>query len=316
MEDVDFASDNLDVTEDFLNRVYTRLRMSGDGERSSAHVVRRWLGNINADTLEVDYTLAFDADPLERVCLCRIRSGSIVENTHGRPGEVFAPGDVTLFSPPELPFSGQLREASYDLVMFDPALLDRVAAAAPMGHRGPVRLLGQRPATKSAGRQLSAVMVYLHQLVFANAEARHSPLVVGTAGQHLAASVLAALPNSALLEPTIEDRHDSTPVLLRRAIAFIDDNAHRNISPAEIARAVYVTPRALQYMFRKHRDCTPTEYLRRVRLHNAHCDLVAGNHLTTTVGEVARRWGFAHLGRFAVYYRHCYGQSPHLTLRS
>jgi len=65
----------------------------------------------------------------------------------------------------------------------------------------------------------------------------------------------------------------------------------------------------------KHRDCTPSEYLRRVRLHYAHLELVDGNRATTTVGEVARRWGFGNLGRFAVLYRQTYGRSPHVTLR-
>jgi AraC-like DNA-binding protein len=287
VQDVEFASDDLDATEDFLNRIYTRLRMSGDGERSSSHVVRRWLGDINADRLTIDYNLAFDANPLERVCLCRTRSGHIVENTHGRRSEVFAPGDLTLFAPPELPFNGQLCETSYDLTMFDSQLLDRVATAAPGRDEEPVQLLAQRPVTKAAGRQLSSLIDYLHELIFTNEEARHSPLVIGTAEQHLAASVLQAFPSTALLEPTIEGHRDRIPVLLRRAIAFIDENAHRDIALADIAGAIYVTPRALQYMFRRHRDCTPMEYLRRVRLHYAHLDLVAGDRATTTVGQVA-----------------------------
>ncbi|MDR3656411.1 MAG: helix-turn-helix domain-containing protein [Mycobacterium sp.] len=52
-----------------------------------------------------------------------------------------------------------------------------------------------------------------------------------------------------------------------------------------------------------------------MRLHYAHLELVDGNRATTTVGEVARRWGFGNLGRFAVLYRQTYGRSPHVTLR-
>ncbi len=48
---------------------------------------------------------------------------------------------------------------------------------------------------------------------------------------------------------------------------------------------------------------------------HAHTDLVAGNHSTTTVGQVARYWGFGNLGRFAVLYRQTYGRSPHVTPR-
>jgi transcriptional regulator GlxA family with amidase domain len=53
-----------------------------------------------------------------------------------------------------------------------------------------------------------------------------------------------------------------------------------------------------------------------VRLHHAHLDLVSADRLSTTVGTVARRWGFGHVGRFAVYYRQHYGRSPHDTLRT
>nr|WP_261768696.1 helix-turn-helix transcriptional regulator [Rhodococcus sp. B10] len=84
---------------------------------------------------------------------------------------------------------------------------------------------------------------------------------------------------------------------------------------SDIAESIYVSPRSLQYMFRKHLDTTPTEYLRRVRLHQAHLELVASDRMRTTVGQIAAGWGFGHLGRFASYYRQHYGVSPHQTLR-
>jgi AraC-like DNA-binding protein len=34
-----------------------------------------------------------------------------------------------------------------------------------------------------------------------------------------------------------------------------------------------------------------------------------------SVAEVAARWGFSHLGRFAAAYRKRYGESPSHTLR-
>ncbi|WP_414688000.1 helix-turn-helix domain-containing protein [Mycobacterium sp.] len=36
--------------------------------------------------------------------------------------------------------------------------------------------------------------------------------------------------------------------------------------------------------------------------------------LCTTVSDTAYRWGFAHLGRFAVAYRNKFGESPSETL--
>ena len=99
-------------------------------------------------------------------------------------------------------------------------------------------------------------------------------------------------------------------------MAFVEDHADGDIGIADIAGAIYVTPRAIQLMFRRHRECTPMEYLRRVRLYHAHRELLSADRAQTTVARVAARWGFAHTGRFAVYYRQVYGESPHSTLRN
>ena len=97
-------------------------------------------------------------------------------------------------------------------------------------------------------------------------EASQAPLVVSTASQYLAASVLHAFPNSALTDPTAGDQRDANPGPLRRAVAFIEANPDIDISISDIARAAYITPRALQLAFRRHRDTTPMEYLRRSAL--------------------------------------------------
>jgi AraC-like DNA-binding protein len=179
----------------------------------------------------------------------------------------------------------------------------------------PVRLTDDTPIDLKANRNLAKAIDYICNTVAANPDAAQQPLVSGALRRYLAASILATFPNTALQERGAEDRRDTTPAVLRRAIDYIDDNAQSDISLIDIANAVYLTPRAVQYMFRKHRDCTPTEYLRRVRLHNARRELREGNRMETTVGAIASRWGFVHLGRFAVWYRDAYGESPHVTLR-
>jgi transcriptional regulator GlxA family with amidase domain len=95
----------------------------------------------------------------------------------------------------------------------------------------------------------------------------------------------------------------------------MDANATSDIGLSDIADAVHVTPRAVQYMFRRYLEITPLQYLRRLRLHYAHQELLAGDPMHNTVTDISARWGFAHTGRFAVLYRQTYGQSPHSTLR-
>lgn len=57
------------------------------------------------------------------------------------------------------------------------------------------------------------------------------PLFAATATRLLMATALAVFSSNALTDPTIEGRHDAHPATLRRAIAFILENAHTNITP-------------------------------------------------------------------------------------
>ncbi|MGW0163499.1 helix-turn-helix transcriptional regulator [Mycobacterium sp. NPDC003323] len=316
MQDLDFESSDLGETEEFLGRAYTKMSIGGHGERSHTRITRRVLGPIGIDDLTYDYAMNYDADPLRRIVLCEVHSGRIEEDFIGEPTDIFGPGDLALLSPPDLPYSGRVCAASFNLTVFDTDLLNRVAATAPGRRPEPVKLTGHRPVSDAAKTRFSTLIRYLRDHVLNDDQARNSPLIVNSAATHLAAATLQAFPNNAALEPTATDRRDAEkPALLRRAMAFIDDNAQRDIALADIADAVYLTPRAVQYMFRRHLDCTPTDYLRRVRLHRAHQELAAAAPHETTVGAVAKRWGFAHSGRFAVSYRQAFGQSPLSTLR-
>ncbi|GAC1402785.1 MAG: hypothetical protein NVSMB60_19620 [Mycobacterium sp.] len=106
------------------------------------------------------------------------------------------------------------------------------------------------------------------------------------------------------------------PETLRRALAFMHQNAHLDIGLSDIAAAIGVTPRTVQYMFRRHLGTTPLEYLRRVRLDRAHRDLQAANPAVDTVMEIAGRWRFSHAGRFSIAYKQAFGLPPSRTLRA
>jgi AraC-like DNA-binding protein len=56
-------------------------------------------------------------------------------------------------------------------------------------------------------------------------------------------------------------------------------------------------------------------FLRSVRLHRAHRDLLAGHAAAVTVADVARGCGFGHAGRFAAAYQREYQETPAATLR-
>jgi transcriptional regulator GlxA family with amidase domain len=106
------------------------------------------------------------------------------------------------------------------------------------------------------------------------------------------------------------------PPILRNAIDFIQENADADIGLEDIAAAVNVSPRSVQYAFRRNLGATPLEYLRRVRLDRAHRDLKAADPANDTVTAIAGRWGFSHAGRFSLAYKAAFGTAPSQTLRA
>jgi AraC-like DNA-binding protein len=316
METLLFDSDDLGLTEDFLSRAYASMRIgSSDPRAGRARIRRAAMPSVSVDELDLGFEMSYSVSPLGRICLCLVHEGTIQDHAFDGVKDTFGPGDVVSLAPPELPYSGRIRNARYTIAMLDTDLLAQVAAGAP-GHRpGPVRLTGHRPHSPAAARQLGQTVGYVRDHVLTAPGLADQPLVASTAAQHLAAGVLAAFPTTASTDPTATDRNDARPATLRRALAYIDDHAGEPVTVADIAAAAHVTVRALQYAFRRHLDTTPLAHLRRVRLAHAHDDLRAADPLDgTTVTDVAARWGFFHAGRFAGLYRSAYGHPPHRTL--
>ncbi|MYT75530.1 MULTISPECIES: helix-turn-helix transcriptional regulator [unclassified Streptomyces] len=316
MDTLHFDSSDLEVTEDFLSRNYARMRIgNGTPETGRARIRRDAMPGVTVDELDLDFDMSYAVTPLQKICLCLVHEGTIRDHGFAKVEDAFGPGDVVSFAPPELPYQGRICAARYNITMLDPELLTRVAATDPRAAPGPVRLLDHRPTSDAAASYLRRTVIHVRDHVLGDPATAAEPLIVSTAAQHLAASVLAAFPNTALTEPTGTDRHDAHSATLRRAVAHIDEHAHEALTVAEIAAAAHVTIRALQYAFRRHLDTTPLAHLRRVRLERAHADLRDADPTTgVTVTGIAARWGFYHPGRFATLYRDTYGRPPLHTL--
>lgn len=312
-----FDSDDLDVTEDFLSRAYARMRIgSSTPQASRAHIRRDTMPSVSVDELDLNFDMSYAATPLGKICLCIMHEGTIRNHVFDGVRDSFGPGDLVLIAPPDLPYAGEVCAARYNITMLDPELLGQVAATGDEPEGGPVRLTGHRPHSPAAARHLKHTIIHLRDHVLADPDVAREPLIASVGAQLLAASVLAAFPNSARTDPTAQDRADSHSATLRRAVAYIDDHADQPISVADIAAAAHVTVRALQYAFRRHLDTTPLAYLRRARLDHAHRELrTADPAAGATVGQIAARWGFTHPGRFAALYRDTFGTSPSRTLR-
>lgn len=167
----------------------------------------------------------------------------------------------------------------------------------------------------AAAASWDAVAQSLWQYIVPSGIAKASPLVSAQVQRLAVAALLEAFPNSmTAVEPV--DQDFVAPAAVRRAVAFIEQCAADDIGLRDIARAARVSPRALQAAFRRHKDTTPLRYLRETRLHRAHDELrEADVDSGVTVSDVAYRWGFGNLGRFAEDFRKVFGTTPSQVLR-
>ncbi|ULE35705.1 AraC family transcriptional regulator [Mycobacterium sp. IDR2000157661] len=311
------VSDDADLHR-FLERAYgVKLRISrvDDSNRDPALVhARTDAGSFAIEDVDLAGRLVAESEPLTQVAAVWPSRGTVT----GRSGGLTTGADVdqvALVSQTGEPFNIQTGDVGLVSVLIDPALLASVATGIPVAHvRTSVRFHSLVPVDAAAGRIWRQTVDYVKNVLLRD-EAMATPLVLGHAARLLAAVTLSTFSNTAIVDDRPQDRADTHPVLLRRAIEFMEVNASADISIGDIAEAVHITPRAVQYMFRRHLDTTPIRHLRRIRLEAAHRDLLAGDRRHTTVTAIAAKWGFAHTGRFAVQYRHAYGLSPHTTLR-
>lgn len=176
-----------------------------------------------------------------------------------------------------------------------------------------LRLTSVHPRSDAAARQW--VRAFDHLLTSALAGDDGDELIEAGLARHALTTILTCFPStfsSALVKGAGEGAgHGGATV--RRALAYIDDNAHLPITVEDVAEAVHISTRGLQYSFRRSIDTTPTEYLRRVRLDGAHRDLRNGAG-DESVAQIARRWGFGNSSRFNALYQQTYGRSARETL--
>ncbi|WP_234794254.1 helix-turn-helix transcriptional regulator [Mycolicibacterium flavescens] len=311
-------SDPADADE-FLEDTYgvsMRFRRRLPSRREGPVLVhsRAMAGALAIDVVSIAGQMDVRSDPLNKVTGIWAERGEIDTTCDGARAHVAA-GDIGVLAQPHLPYKARFDETRMTAVLLDPPVVAGVAAGVPSSHAPlPIRFASLEPVDECSARAYKSTVSYVRDALLSD-PAVATPLVLGHAARLLAAVTLSTFPNSATASPSPHDRTDHQPVLLRRAMEFIDANATNDIALADIADAVHVTPRAVQYMFRRHLETTPLQYLRRLRLHYAHQELLAADRTEVTVTETAARWGFAHTGRFAVLYRQTYGQSPHTTLR-
>jgi AraC family ethanolamine operon transcriptional activator len=118
-------------------------------------------------------------------------------------------------------------------------------------------------------------------------------------------------PDSARPKETPSRRYQA----LRCAVRYLRDHPAEPVSLRQLCKVTGVSDRALETAFKETFNLTPKAYITLTRLHGVRRTLSEAGPAETNVTEIATRWGFLHLGRFAQNYRELFGESPSITLQ-
>lgn len=107
---------------------------------------------------------------------------------------------------------------------------------------------------------------------------------------------------------------DLTPRSIKRACSYINAHIEQGITLEQLAETTGVAAATLTRHFQYYLGESPMKYVRGKKLEQVHALLQHGT-ADHSVTDIALRYGFNHLGRFADYYRRRYGELPSDTLR-
>lgn len=95
-------------------------------------------------------------------------------------------------------------------------------------------------------------------------------------------------------------------------LQYVEANAHGELTPEILAAGVSV--RSLHAAFHEQLGESPMACVRRIRLGRVRAELLRSDPAKVRVTDVAMRWGFMHLSRFAEQYCDLFGELPSVTL--
>lgn len=309
-----FATTDLDEAREAVARVFCPHRLEiARARRVDALHNRVDLKGFSLNYLQYGADVDIDPGAMERFYLLQIPLAGSARVRCGTQEVEVGPDAGTFLSPSldvSMRWSADCRKL---LVQIERAALERLAEATlghPLGRplNFDVALDFNRP-THATVRRL--VMLLCDDMETGGA------LGKGLTGASFADVLLTALIQGQRHSYTdaMEGRAASiAPAHVKKAERFMRERVAEPIGLPEIAQAAGVSVRALQDGFRRFRETTPLESLRAIRMEAARAELLAGA-CGETVTNVALKWGFTHLSRFAGTYRQRFGETPSQTLR-
>jgi AraC-like DNA-binding protein len=185
-------------------------------------------------------------------------------------------------------------------------LLD-APVADDLAFAGPVDLLSEQ------GMRIAA----LGNLIWLNLTAEGAERASATFSECLLRAMMIALIEAVPHNYSAQLQSPASPAIpkqVKRAMEYMHANAGADIRMVDVAREAGASVRSLQAAFQQFKNLTPLSYLRMIRLQGARKALMDPAQ-SRLVADIARDWGFSHMGRFAALYYQAFGEMPSETAR-
>ena len=250
--------------------------------------------------------IVLDTGPASELLVVAVREGRVHLE---RDGDRVDLGSADLGLVP----TGRSARLIWSDAVFDVFVIGSAAFARLLGVEGrPVRLRAPRSTPRSRDLALlwDRLSRVLAGIVLEASDLYERDLVRDQMIDTLAATTIEAFE----LADDADADDDRDAEALRRAEAFMRARLGDPLTIPQIAHAAGVSLRGLQLLYRRHLDSTPLLHLRALRVSAAR-EVLRAQAPGTTVGAVARRFGYSNAGRFGAHYRAAYDEAPSATLQ-
>lgn len=312
-----FATEDLDEARDRVARIFCPhlLALEGRGARLTARHHHAPLGAVSLNYVDYGGPVTIEPGALGRFFLIQIPLAGRAEIACGREIVTADPGLASIPDPREHLAMRWQAGTPHLIVKIDREALERhVAALLDRPVAQALHFALGFDLTSGRGRAFLDYVLMLRDMVDRSDALAGSTLATAEAARLIMTLLLEAQGSnvSAWLDHRVSP---AAPRHVKRAIDYLEACPEAEIDAPTLAALSGTSLRALQEGFRRFKGTTPMGYLRGVRLARVRADLTAPGTADRSVTDIALRWGFTHLGRFAETYRATYGETPSATLR-
>lgn len=310
-----FTSPDLDEAHHHVARMFCEHRLhSAAPARGPTIVNHASLASTSLNWFDYGRAVEIEPVPFERFYLLQIVLSGGARIADHRGEIAVAQGDASIIAPTEQVRMNWSADCEKLIIRIDRVAIERFAEQWIDGNL-PGPLLFDR--CVAWNEPSTAMLRRTVEMIVEDVESGAENLRHGWAAKRFEEAMFTAL---LLAQPSniARDLAGCASPAVPRAVKFAEEyilaNATQQITIADLVSVSRVSARTLFENFKRFRGVTPMHYLRRHRLTQARAELLRARE-GTSVTEIAVRWNFDQLGRFASYYRSVYGETPSQTLR-